>query len=67
MSKVKTTCNVSGVPCSVVPAEKAPIRIMHKKNTAVNGQPTVKNMSKMHTIAKDTNEVEKDETDMEKK
>ena len=57
---------MSGVPCPVVPAEKVPIRIMHKNNTAVNGQSTTKNMSKMHTIAEDTNEVEKDETNMEK-
>ena len=42
---------MSGVPCPVVPAEKVPIRIMHKNNTAVNGQSTTKNMSKMHTIA----------------
>ena len=62
VSQVKTRCNISGVPCPVVPAETVPIRIMHKKNTAVEGQP----MSKMHTIAEDTDEVEKDETNMEK-
>ena len=50
-------CNASGVPCPVVPAEKAPIRIMHKKNTAVNQQSTMKNMGMMHTSAEDTNEV----------
>ena len=46
-------CNVSGVPCPVVPA-------------AVNGQSTMKNMSKMHTTAENTNEVEKDGTNIEK-
>ena len=40
----------------MVPAEKLPNRIMHKKNTAVNGQSTTKNMSKMHAIAEDTRE-----------
>ena len=66
VSKVKTRCIVSGVPCPVVQAEKVPIRIMHKKNTAVIGQSTMQNMSKMHTMAEDTNEVEKEETNMEK-
>ena len=35
-SNVKTRRNVSGV----LPVEKVPIRIMHKKNTAVKPQPT---------------------------
>ena len=39
---------------------------MHKKNTAVKRQPTMKEVSKMHTIAEDTHEVEKDETNMDK-
>ena len=59
VSKVKTRCNVSGV----LPVEKVPIRIGHKKNTAVKRQPTMK---EMHTIAEDTHEVEKDETNMDK-
>ena len=46
--------------------EKVPIRIMHKKNTAVKRQPTMKDVSKMHTTAEDTHEVEKDETNMDK-
>ena len=50
----------------MVPAEKAPVRITHKKNTAVNGKSTLKTLSKMHTCAEDTNEVKKDETNMEK-
>ena len=50
VSKVKTRCNVSGV----LPVEKVPIRIMHNKNTAVKRQPTMKDVSKMHTIAEDT-------------
>ena len=62
VSKVKTRCDVSGV----LPVEKVPIRIMHKKNTAVKRQPTMKDVSKMHTIAEDTHEVEKDETNMDK-
>ena len=61
MSKVKTRCTASGVP-----AEKVPISIMHKKNTAMKGQPTMKSMSKMRTIVEGTNEGEKDETNMEK-
>ena len=36
-----------------------------KKNTAVNGQSTMKKMSKMHTIAGDTSEVDKCETNTE--
>ena len=62
VSSVKTRCNVSGV----LPVEKVSIRIMHKKNTAVKRQPTMKDVSKMHTIAADTHEVEKDETNMDK-
>ena len=62
VSNVKTRCNVSGV----LPVEKVPIRIMHKKNTAVKRQPTMKDVSKMHTTAEDTHEVEKDETNMDK-
>ena len=46
----KVRCNVSGAPCYV---EKVPIRIMHKKNTAVNAQSTVKNTSKTHTTAEE--------------
>ena len=59
---VKTRCNVSGV----LPVDEVPIRIMLKKNTAVKRQPTMKDVSKMHTIAEDTHEVEKDETNMDK-
>ena len=62
VSNVKMRCNVSGV----LPVEKVPIRIMHKKNTAVKRQPTLKDGSKMHTTAEDTHEVEKDETNMDK-
>ena len=62
VSKVKTRCNASGV----LPVGKVPIRIMHKKNTAEERQPTMKDVSKMHTIAEDTHEVEKDETNMDK-
>ena len=61
-SNVKTRCNVSGV----LPVEKVPIRIKHKKNTAVKRQPTMKDVSKMHTIAEDTHEVERDETNVDK-
>ena len=61
MPKVKTRCISSEVP-----VEKVPISIMHKKNTAMKCQPTKKSMRKMRTIAKDTNEGEKDETNMEK-
>ena len=51
------------VQCKWSPARgKVPIRLMHKKNTAVKRQPTMKDVSKMHTIAEDTHEVEKDET-----
>ena len=62
VSNVKTRCSVSGV----LPVEKVPIRIMHKKNTAVKRQPTMKDVSKMHTTAEDTHEVEKDETNMDR-
>ena len=62
VSNVKTRCNASGV----LPVEKVPIRIMHKKNTAVKRQPTMKDVSILHTIAEDTHEVEKDETNMDK-
>ena len=61
-SNVKTRCNVSGV----LPVEKVPTRIMHKKSTAVKRQPTMKDVSKMHTTAEDTHEVEKDDTNMNK-
>ena len=61
-TNAKTRRVVSGV----LPVEKVPIRIMHKKNTAVKRQPTMKDVSKMHTTAEDTHEVEKDETNMDK-
>ena len=47
VSKVKTRCSASGVP-----ADKVPISIMHKKNTALQGQPTMKSMRKMRTICR---------------
>ena len=65
----KMSHGIRSEPCSRsrrLPVEKVPIKIMHKKNTAVKRQPPMKDVSKMHTIAEDTHEVEKDETNMDK-